>query len=385
MLIIRNDNFIIRDDEIYIVGSASNHLYINNIFQMGQIEILGWYLDPLSTDISKAEKLLPHDKMKLYLYDYNVPFREKCRIIKKHVAEADAISLKLSIKDAVIACHYANRYKKKYVIESGSDAFSSVWYHGGGIKYKIAAVPFELLIQYYHRKAKYIIYVSKAFLQKKYKSKAYQIGCPDVVLEEVSESVLEKRIKRIGVNTTKYTLGLIGATNVEYRGHDTLIKVAGTLSREGYNIDIRFLGSDKGRSQRLVTAREEGIEDKIYFDGYKNKEGVYEWIDQVDILVMPTLTETLGRAVIEAMARGCPVVGSIETALAEQIPFDCLAKARDINGICEILRHMFHSGSYMKSCIYENFYRAQKYLSAETNLKRKNFYDMFYKKEIEGT
>ena len=376
MLIIRNDNFVIQNNEVYIIGSASNELYANNIFQMGQIEILGWTID--SPNVNGLEKLILNPKMKLYLYDNKLSFYQKCKIIKKHVIKANTISLKLCIKDAMIACYYANKYKKKYVIESGSDAFASAWYHGGGIKYKIAAIPFELLARYYHKKAKYIIYVSQKYLQKKYKSNAYQIGCPDVVLDKVSEKILENRIKCINLTTSKFTLGLIGSTNVEYRGHDTLIKVASILNREGYDIDVRFLGNTKGKEKRMKIARLEQIKDKIYFDGYREKKGVYDWIDQIDVLVMPTLTETLGRAVIEAMSRGCPVIGSIETALIEQIPSDCLTESKNINQICNILRHMFNSKDYMKNCAYENFYRAQKYLSSETNIIRKNFYDNFY-------
>lgn len=380
MLIIRNDKFVIQNNEIYIIGSASNELYTNNIFQMGNIEILGWIVD--TPNINGLEKLTLNKQIKLYLYDDKLSFFKKCNVIKRHVIKADSISLKLCIKDAMIACYYANRHKKNYVIESGSDAFASAWHHGGGLKYKIAAIPFEILARYYHKKAKYIIYVSRKYLQNKYKSNAYQIGCPDVVLEKTSKKILENRIEHINLTTSKFTLGLIGSTNVEYRGHDTLIKVAGILNREGYKIDVRFLGSENGKEKRLKTARLEHIEDKIYFDGYKDKRGVYSWIDQIDVLVMPTLTETLGRAVIEAMSRGCPVIGSIETALIEQIPSDCLAEAKNVNQICEILRHMFSSKSYMKNCAYENFYRARKYLSSETNIIRKKFYDNFYKKVL---
>ena len=72
---------------------------------------------------------------------------------------------------------------------------------------------------------------------------------------------------------------------------------------------------------------------------------MFEWIDNLDILVMPTLAESLGRAVIEAMSRGCPVIGSIETALPEQIGSDCITYARNADSIAEIANSPANSGS----------------------------------------
>ena len=115
------------------------------------------------------------------------------------------------------------------------------------------------------------------------------------------------------------TLGLIGAARVAYRGHDTLIRVMAKLRRAGYDVRVRFLGDDKGKESHIAVAEREGVAEYVSFDGYRTQEGVFEWIDGIDILVMPTLSETLGRAVIEAMSRGCPVIGSAETALPEQI------------------------------------------------------------------
>ena len=90
MLIIRNDNFVIQNNEVYIIGSASNELYANNIFQMGNIEILGWTID--SPNVNGLEKLILNPKMKLYLYDNKLSFYQKCKIIKKHVIKANTIS-----------------------------------------------------------------------------------------------------------------------------------------------------------------------------------------------------------------------------------------------------------------------------------------------------
>lgn len=378
MLIIRNEKFIKgKDGKLYLVGSSSNDLYANNIYQMGSIDILGWEVENKDEDLSKLTELDYTDKIKVHLFSDKLPLVKKIEVIKKYVKDAECLSLKFCFIDSFIACHYANKYNKKYVIESGTDAFKSTWYHGGAMFYKLIAIPYELLTKYYHHKASYIIYVSKRFLQRKYKSSAKQIGCSDTVLLNVDEEILRKRICRID-SQKRVSLGLIGASHVEYRGHDTLIEVASVLKAKGFDIEIRFLGGEKNKEKRIALAKRLGIERLVFFDGYKDKKGVFEWIDNIDILVMPTLQETLGRAVIEAMSRGCPVIGTVETALPEQIGSDCITYARNVDSIAGIIERMIEDKEYMKYCALENFYRAKKYNSTVTNEVRKQFYDQFY-------
>lgn len=381
MLIVRNEKFVVVNDNIYIVGSSSNALYRNNAEQMGPISILGWQLKEDEVDITKLEKLEDNSLISVILHPNDAPLLEKVKIIRDEVKKAECLSIKFCFIDSFIACHFSNKYNKPYVIESGTDASSS-WYHGGSIKYKLITPPYQLITKYYHRKAKYIIYVSKHFLQKKYPSKAVQIGCSDVVISPVDETVLMRRIEKINhlsdpLTPHKIVLGLIGAASVAYRGHERLIRVAKVLRDKGYDIDVRFLGSDRGKETHLRTASDLGLSNAVFFDGYRTKQGVFEWIDSIDVLVMPTLQETLGRAVIEAMSRGCPVIGSLETALPEQIGSDCIVSAKDIDGIAQILEHMLLDNEYMQYCAYENYYRAKKYYSKVSNDMKKKFYDRF--------
>lgn len=346
---------------------------------MGKISTLAWIIEDPNSSNDGLVPLIKSPNLEVIEVPIDLPLIEKIKRIKDIVKQAESLSIKFCFIDSFIACHYARKYNKPYVIESGTDAFASSWYHGGAIKYKLFALPYEWLTKYYHSKSKHIIYVSKYFLQNKYPSKAHQLGCSDTVLPEVSVEVLEKRIRLIE-NNKRYNLGLIGSSSVEYRGHDTLIAVMSALRKKGYNVNVRFAGSDSGKNKRMNLAKSLNVEEYVYFDGYLNNKEIFEWIDDIDILIMPTLQETLGRAVIEAMSRGCPVIGSKETALPEQLGSDCIAPARDIDAICSIVENMINDKEYMKLCAIENFWRAKKYGSNITNNLRKQFYDNFYER-----
>ncbi len=381
MLIIRETHFLESDGKLYNVGSSNNELYHNNLYQMGDVTILAWRANPSDYDISKLKELNVSNRLKVHLYPSDLSFNEKVKIIKNEIKECDCVYVKMTLIEAYIGCHYALKYKKPFVIESGTYAWTSLIHHGGSIKYKLAAIPMELLAKYYHMRAKYIIYVSKNYLQERYPSKAKQIGCPDVVLDNVPKEVLDKRIERIKSKnqSSHFILGLIGRTNAEYRGHDTLIEVAAKLIKKGYNIEVRFLGGGTSDEKRKQKARSLGIVDNVFFDGYMNHQDVLNWLDEIDILVMPTLAETLGRAIIEAMSRGCMVVGSKETAIGEQIGSDCIAPARDVEKISYIIEKMINNSDYSVLCSYENYYRAKKYCSEFSNEEKRNFYKRFYK------
>lgn len=381
MILIRGHKFVKSGDLLYNMGSSSNKYYDYLTKATGPISILSW----IDEDISK------YDLSKLEVFDKSLPITiiqhpntgvlKKSEIIFNTIKKGDSFSFKLPLPYSIIGCFFAILLRKPFVIESGGDFKKSLWYHGG-LSYKVVAYPLDLIVKIEHRFAKHIIYVSKNYLQKIYPSKARQIGCSDAIINKGAEEILEKRINRINNHKGSFILGLIGATHAEYRGHDTLIKAAANLIRKGYDVKVKFLGGGKADGKRIIVAKKEGIEDRVEFCGRLPHDQVLNWIDDIDILVMPTLVESLGRAVIEAMSRGCPVIGTYETALGEQIGSDCLVHARNEKEIVSVVERIIKYKDYASYCAYENFYRSMKYDCELTYSFRKDFYDEFYK--IEG-
>lgn len=382
MYLVRGEIFLRREGKYYITGSSSNLFFKMLVKAMGPFSMMVWVVPQKETfnskkleefDESLGVKIIPIDKPSGYL--------KKSRYIKEVVKNADCLSFKLPLPESIIGCFWALLYKKPFVIESGGDSKASLWYHGG-LAYKLAAWPTDMIVKIQHKLAKHIIYVSKSLLQRCYPSKARQIGCSDAIIGLPEDGILQKRIEHIKSKKGAYVLGLIGATHAEYRGHDTLIEAASVLVSKGYDVRVSFLGGGNVDEKRRATAKRLNVEDRVEFYGRVPHDQVLDWIDGIDILVMPTLVESLGRAVIEAMSRGCPVIGTYETALGEQIGSDCLVHARNVNEIVTIVERIINHKDYATYCAYENFYRSMKYNCDYTYRLRKEFYDEFYK--IEG-
>lgn len=382
MLLVREDKFVKDGDKLYIVGSPSNDLYYNNAYAMGHLKVLSWIMPREKYDISKLEEYKPNDNIELRLYDYNLSFKKKLKIIKNEVKNSSIVVAKLSIIQAIISCHYARKYKKKLIIESASDALAAFWHHGGNIKYKLVAHPIDMLAKHYHKKADAIVYVSQLFLQNKYPSKKEKIGCSDTVLATPKISDLDRRINKIYSKPSDepFVLGLIGATQAEYRGHDRLIKAAAILKKRGYNIKIKFLGGGTADEKRKKCALKNDFLNEVEFCGRLPHSQVLDWLDNIDILCMPTMVESLGRAAIEAMSRGCPVIGTVETALAELLNGDSLIKAKDYLALANKIEYFISNNKILEYTAKDNFYRSFKFTSEYTNEIRRDFYQKLVKK-----
>ena len=323
------------------------------------------------------EEFTSVDGVDFVIYDKPQSILDMSKRIKKEVQVCDCLAIRMPTLYGIVAAHYARKYKKRYLVECVGDAFGSLWDHGGFI-HKLCAIPNHIANKHYISKASAVRYVSQFYLQRKYKTGSINVGCALVVMDPPMDCVLEARLTKIENSGPRFIVGLIGETQVEYRGHDTLIDAVSILVEKGYDIEIRFLSGGRGDSLRIAHAKEKGIADRVFFDGKKAHSEVNKWIDGIDILAMPTLQETFGRSVVEAMSRGCPVIGTIETALREILGADCLISARDSVALAKKIEGMISCKKYMKLLAQENFYKSQKFALDFTLPVMKKIYDDFH-------
>jgi glycogen synthase len=112
----------------------------------------------------------------------------------------------------------------------------------------------------------------------------------------------------------KLRLAFVGRVSPE-KGPDVAIRAVGMASRasEGLDIHLDVIGTgDEGYLDELKRlARAEGLEAKVHFLGWMERGAIFEAYDEHDALVFPSRwEEPLGVSVLEALARGLPVIAS---------------------------------------------------------------------------
>lgn len=105
-----------------------------------------------------------------------------------------------------------------------------------------------------------------------------------------------------------------------YKNCDNLLR-AWALERDrlaGRQLAVVGHGRDQGYASELRTlARDLGIADDVMFVGGVPLEDTARFYQAADVLVYPSLNETFGLPILEAMACGCPVVTSDVSAMPE--------------------------------------------------------------------
>ena len=299
------------------------------------------------------------------------------KTITKALKECDGAVIRVPSMNGYSAIVYCKKHNIPFLLEVVGDPFASLSYHSR--KGKILAFAEKKKMQYYVKNANYCLYVSKHFLQNIYPTKGRQIGCPDANIQYIDEKIIETRIEHIRNHSGTYCLGLIGSLDVDYRGHKELLDALKLLIENGYDCKVLFLGP--GEKKRWIEYSENlGLSEKVIFSGVLPAGNeVFQWIDNIDILVMPAKVESLGRAIIEAMTRGCPVIGAINTAHCEQIGIDCLCDPFSPDSIFQKIGFLIDNPNYMEYCALENYHRSKKYQNNVSDIIRANFYERFMK------
>ncbi len=104
---------------------------------------------------------------------------------------------------------------------------------------------------------------------------------------------------------------------VPIKGHSTLLDALYMLKLQGYTFRCWIIGDGVLRNHLEALCREKGLEQFVCFLG--NRNDVPNLLVQSDIVVLPTLHDTLPFAVMEAQLAGKPIVASRVGGIPEMI------------------------------------------------------------------
>lgn len=118
-----------------------------------------------------------------------------------------------------------------------------------------------------------------------------------------------------------YKILFVGGLRPE-KSVDTLIEAVGILQARGYSVNLHIVGDGEQRTFLESVARSVLTPSSYYFHGFRsNPSEIDHFYRSADIFALSSLTEGFPRVILEAMARGLPVV------------------ATEIVGIPDLVRH----------------------------------------------
>lgn len=313
------------------------------------------------------------------IYDYfNPSIKKKNKeLLEKAISEADGVIIRtLGSVSASFVIKTIRKYKKQYMYECVGNAWDALWNYG--VRGKILAPNAYFIEKRLASNADAVLYVTEKYLQRWYPTNAPQVGISDVDIPITTNNVLEDRISKINNKGNRILIGTAGSVEVTYKGQEYVIKAVAELKRRGItNLEYQLAGNGKNDRLKQI-AISEGVESQISFLGMLSHDSVLNWLDTIDIYIQPSMLEGMPRALIEAMSRGVPCLGSRVGGVPELLDEKCMFQKKNVKQIADIIENM--SEELLRKEAKRNFELAKKFYPTEKDKLRTKFYEDFENK-----
>jgi glycosyltransferase involved in cell wall biosynthesis len=184
--------------------------------------------------------------------------------------------------------------------------------------------------------------------------------------------------------TGPFTLFAAGSMEQMYKGFDVLIEALASLRRGGPAIRLRLAGEGRFRDQLESLARERGLSDEVAFLGQTSRDQVLEEMRRCDLFVMPSRTEGLPRAMIEAMAQGAPAIGSRVGGIPELLAADDLAPQGDVAALAGLISDVLGNAARRRAMSERNLMVSRDFAADVLEARRRAFYLAVREGSVEG-
>ena len=166
-------------------------------------------------------------------------------------------------------------------------------------------------------------YVTEKILQSKYPPNpgTFTTHYSSIYLAEGDYNNSRKKY----LQNSKFVITNIGSMDTFYKGQDILIRALKICIDRGYKFQLNLVGDGLNIGFYKALVNELKLCESVNFLGrLKSGSTVYTELDKSDLFVLPSLTEGLPRALIEAMARSLPALGSNVGGIPELLEKDYL-------------------------------------------------------------
>jgi glycosyltransferase involved in cell wall biosynthesis len=271
-----------------------------------------------------------------------------------------AYLLRVPSQIATIAWSELVRRGQPYALEVVGDPYDTL--APGGVKHPLRPVLRHLLYRTLKRQAQGAVaaaYVTQKALQNRYPCPGPTWAISNITLHD--EAIIdEPRTWR--PDQEEFTLVQVGHLSYLYKAPHIIIDAVAQCVREGLKLKMVFIGE----GQRMEWLRERaaglGIVNHIEFKGGLPAGGpVRAVLDQSDLFLLPSFQEGLPRAMVEAMARALPCIGSTVGGIPELLAKEDLVRAGDVAGLAKKIRDFVTNPARMTATSKKNLDTAREY------------------------
>lgn len=295
--------------------------------------------------------------------------------LKSHIRLNCAYILRVPSIISTIMGRLLNKQKIPYGVEVVGDPYDA--FAPDGIQH-----PFRPIIRQKLRadlkkavaNADAALYVTRNYLQERYPATSgkFQTHASNVSL--VDDAFVDKP-KHFNGDTKEFNLISVGALAQMYKSPDIVLQAIKQLHSDGIKCRLTWLGDGKYMDDMIQLSKELGIGEYVSFEGRINSgENVRVYLDKADVFILVSKTEGLPRAMIEAMARGLPCVGSRVGGIPELLDDEVIVPAGDAEALAQRLKKVMNNSAFLNNQSARNLEVAHSYSHEELSHRREEFY-----------
>ena len=202
--------------------------------------------------------------------------------------------------------------------------------------------------------------------------------CSDVRLRGVApEPTLEarrERIRQAAARRRLWRLGFAGSLERLYKAPDVLLEAVARCRRAGVDAEVWVAGEGRFRPWLEQLAARLGLGGAARFLGaVPAGEPMERFFDEIDLFVLPSRTEGLPRALVEAMARGCPAIGSTAGGIPDLLEPRALVEPGAAGALALRILDCLTEPDLLRNMAQRNLSVARQYLWERLAPRRREF------------
>lgn len=229
------------------------------------------------------------------------------RAVWQAVRSSTVVAVRLPGVVGLLAVLSATLLRRKVVIELVGDVQEVLRSGVVGRLGAVLASLFGAVTRWAVRRGSVVRYVTTSRLQEGYPAGASAIV---VAFSDVQLDAEDFETSTITPDVSPRIIA-IGSQEQMYKGHDLLIAALDRLRRAGHDASLVLLGQGRFQAQLRAQATRLGVAEHVHFTGHVSpRSAVRDELDRAWVYAMPSRTEGLPRALVEAMARAKPCVVS---------------------------------------------------------------------------
>jgi glycosyltransferase involved in cell wall biosynthesis len=214
-------------------------------------------------------------------------------------------------------------------------------------------------------------YVTAETLQQRYPCPGYTAHFSDVQLEESGLLPAPRPPGR----QAPFTIVTVGSLEQLYKGPHVLIDAVADCIQAGLDLVLILVGDGKHRPELETQAAARGLCGRIRFRGQLTAgKAVRQQLDEADLFVLPSFTEGLPRAMIEAMARALPCLGSHVGGIPELLAPEDMAPPGDRAALARKLQEVVTDPARLARMSARNLAKAREYRADRIRDRQIAFY-----------